>query len=399
MGDGVLAYFGWPQAHEDDAERAVRAALALLDGVGRLRTPAGEPLSTRVGIATGVVVVGDLLGEGAAREETVVGETPNLAARLQATAEPGQVVVADGTRRLLGAAFELEALDPRPLKGLGEAVPAFRVLAERPVRSRFEARQTSAVLPLLGREPELAFLLERWRLARAGQGQAVLLTGEPGIGKSRLAEALAAALAREPHLAIRYQCSPQHADSPLWPVTEQLRRAAGFARDDDDATRLGRLEALLRPGAGDATEVTALLAPLLGIEPAHRHPVLDLTPRQRRARTLAALVEHLVGLATGRPTFALFEDVHWIDPTSLELVEHLLERVAGSRVLLLLTSRLEGEPPLGDRPGLVRLALERLSREASSAIVREAAVASPCRPTLRKRSRAAPTGCRCSSRS
>ncbi len=379
LGDGVLAYFGWPQAHEDDAERAVRTGLAVVEAAGRLHAPGGKPLATRVGIATGLVVVGDLLGEGAAREETVVGETPNLAARLQAVAVPGCVLVAEGTRRLLGAAFELEALDPRPLKGLGEAVPAFRVLAKRPVRSRFEARQTSTVLPLVGREPELALLLERWRLARAGQGQAVLLSGEPGIGKSRLAEALVDALAGEPHATVRCQCSPQHADSPLWPVTEQLRLAAGFAPGDDDVARLGKLEALLRPGAGEAA---ALIGPLLGIESAGSHPVLDLTPRQRRARTLAALADHLAGLAAGQPTLVLFEDVHWIDPTSLELVEHLLERIADSGVLLLLTSRPDGQPPLGDSPRLVRLALERLSREASSAIVRAVGRGKPLPPDL-----------------
>jgi class 3 adenylate cyclase/predicted ATPase len=383
MGDGVLAYFGWPQAHEDDAERAARAALALLDCVGRLRTPAGEPLAARVGIATGLVVVGGLLGEGAAREETVVGETPNLAARLQAVAAPGWVVVAEGTRRLLGAAFELETLDPRPLKGLGEAVRASRVLAERPVRSRFEARQTGAVLPLVGREPELALLLERWRLAQAGQGQAVLISGEPGLGKSRLAEALADALAGEPHAVIRYRCSPQHAESSLWPVTEQLGLAAGFAPGDYDAARLGKLEALLRPGAGDAAEAAALLAPLLGMEPAGRHPVLDsLTPRQRRARTLAALADHLLGLAVGQPALILFEDVHWVDPTTLELVEQVLERIAGSRVLVLLTSRPEGQPRLGDSPRLMRLALERLGHEASSAIVRKVGRGKPLPPDL-----------------
>jgi class 3 adenylate cyclase/predicted ATPase len=382
MGDGVLAYFGWPQAHEDDAEHAVRAGLALLDAVAKLRTPGGETLAARVGIATGLVVVGDLLGEGASREETVVGETPNLAARLQTIAAPGTMVVAEGTRRLLGAAFALEALGPRSLKGLGEAVPAFRVRGERPVRSRFEARQTSAVLSLVGRKPELALLLERWRLARMGQGQAVLLTGEPGLGKSRLAEALAEALVGEPHAAIRCQCSPQHADSPLWPVTEQLGRTAGFAPGDDDAVRLGKLEALLRPGGGDAAEAAALIAPLLGIEPAGHHPILDLTPRQRRARTLAALVDHLASLAAGHPALVLFEDVHWIDPTSHELVEHLLERIAGLRILLLLTSRPEDQPPLGDSPRLTRLVLERLSREASSAIIREVGRGKPLPPDL-----------------
>jgi predicted ATPase/class 3 adenylate cyclase len=382
LGDGVLAYFGWPKAHEDDAERAVRAGLAIVDEVHRLRTRAGELLEVRIGIATGLVVVGDLLGEGAAREETVVGKTPNLAARLQQIAAPGSVVIAESTRRLLGSTFELEALNPGPLKGLGEVVPAFRVLAERHVRSRFEAHQKGVILPLVGRERELALLLEWWRLARAGQGQAVLLVGEPGIGKSRIAKALADALVDGPHATIRYQCSPYHADSPLWPVIEQLGFAAEFAPGDDDTARRRKLETLLRPWACDATEAVALLAPLLGIEPAGSHSILDLTPQQRRARMLAALVDHLANLGAEQPTPVLFEDVHWIDPTSLEFVEQVLERIAGSRILMLLTSRPDNQPPLEDRPHLARLTLERLGREASSDIIRAISHGKPLPPEL-----------------
>jgi class 3 adenylate cyclase len=382
MGDGILAYFGWPRAHEDDVERAVRSGLAIVDCVGQLQTPAGEPLSTRVGIATGLVVVGDLLGEGAAREEAVVGETPNLAARLQAMAAPGCVVVAEGTRRLLGKGFELQALTPRPLKGLGEAVPAFRVMAERLIGSRFEARQSSAVLPLVGRESELTLLLNLWRLARGGQGQAVLLVGEAGIGKSRIAKELSDAVANERHTTVRYQCSSYHTDSPLWPVIEQLTFAVGFTRDDDDAARIRKLKAMLQPVSGKAARSAVLFAQLFGIESAAPHRILDLTPQQRRARTLAALTDYLVGFAAGRPTLVIFEDVHWIDPTSLELVEQVLERIARSYVLVILTSRPNSPPQLSARSWLTRLTLDRLDRQASSAIVRELSHGKPLPPDL-----------------
>ena len=320
MGDGVLAYFGWPRAHEDDAERAVRAGLAIAEAVGRLATPAGEPLAARVGIATGLVVVGDLVGEGAAREEAVVGETPNLAARLQEAAEPGAVVVADGTRRLLGEVFELRELGPTRLKGFAHPVGGFQVLGERPAGSRFEARRSGRPLPMVGRDQELALVLERWRQAAAGEGQAVLLVGEAGIGKSRLVRAVLDAVAGEEHAALRYQCSPHHTGTALWPVAQQLGLAAGLEPADTEAARLDKLEALLRQGAEDVGEAAPLIAALLGIDAGARYPAPDLTPQQRRARTLAVLVEQLLGLARRRPVLMVLEDAHWIDPTTLELV-------------------------------------------------------------------------------
>jgi class 3 adenylate cyclase/predicted ATPase len=274
MGDGVLALFGYPQAHEDDAERAVRAGLEMTAAVGRLKTD-DAPLAARVGIATGQVVAGELFGDGAAQEQSVIGETPNLAARLQALAEPGTVIVAAGTRRLLGGLFELVDLGPTRLKGFAEPLAAFRVVGEGRAQGRFEALHEHRLTPLVGREHELGLLLDCWDLARGGDGQAVLLSGEPGIGKSRIAKALADALVGEQHSALCCQCSPYHADSPLWPVTEQLGFAAGFARNDDDPTRLRKLEALLRPRAGDGAETVVLLATLLGIEPAGRYPVVE----------------------------------------------------------------------------------------------------------------------------
>src|SRR4051812_26075679 len=308
MGDGVLAYFGWPRAHEDDAERAVRAGLAIAAAVARLADPAGGPLAARVGIATGLVVVGDLVGEGAAQEEAVVGETPNLAARLQEVAESGAVVMEDGTRRLLGEVFDLHPLGPVPLKGFAGPMAAFRVVGERPSDSRFEARRPGLPAPMVGRDQELALVLERWRQARDGEGQAVLLVGEAGIGKSRLVRAVLDAVAGEEHTALRYQCSPHHTGPALWPVIRQLTFAADLGPADDDAARLDKLEALLRQGVEDAGGAAPLVAALLGIDAGDRHPATDLTPQQRRHRTLAALAAQLLGLARRRPVLMVLED-------------------------------------------------------------------------------------------
>ena len=262
MGDGVLAYFGWPRTHEDEAERAVRAGLAVVAAVSKLPMVAGEPLSARVGIATGLVVVGDLVGEGAAQEQAVVGDTPNLAARLQGVAEPGMVVIAEATRRLLGDLFVLRALGAQTFKGLQEPTSAFVVLAERALETRFAARQADGMAPIVGRDHELALLIERWRQAKSGEGQMVLLTGEAGIGKSRITEALVETVAGEPHFLLRYQCSPYHADSALYPVIQQLTHAAGFAADDSADRRLDRLETLLARATDDIREAAPLMAAL-----------------------------------------------------------------------------------------------------------------------------------------
>ncbi len=245
MGDGVLAYFGFPRAHEEDAERAVRAGLDIAAAVANLETPAKECLQVRIGVATGIVVVGDLVGQGSAQEQAVVGETPNLAARLQGLADAGGLVIADSTRRLLGGAFEVKRLGPQTLKGFDAPVPAWTVLREAETVSRFEASRSQGMTPFIGREHEVALLLDRWRDASEGEGQVALISGEAGIGKSRILAALAERIAGEPHVRVRYQCSPHHVNDAFYPITSQLRRAAGFVGGEPAAARLDKLEAMI----------------------------------------------------------------------------------------------------------------------------------------------------------
>jgi class 3 adenylate cyclase/predicted ATPase len=366
LGDGVLAYFGWPRAHEDAAERAVRAGLAIQEAVGRLA--ASEPLSARIGIATGLVVVGDLIGEGASREESVVGEAPNLAARLQALAEAGSIVVAESTRRLLGGLFELEDLGGHALRGFEQPVQAWRVLGESSAEGRFEALHGQYLIPLIGREQELALLLERWALARQGEGQVVLLSGEPGIGKSRVVLALRERLRDEPRTSLRYFCSPYHTNSALFPVLAQLERAAGFVRDDPPAAKLEKLEALLARAVPHVGEASLLLAELLGI-PVEDRQMAELTPPQRRARTFAGLLAQLEGLAGQRPVVMLLEDAHWLDPTSIELFERIVDRIQRLPVLLLVTHRPEFDAPWRGYPHVTTLTLNRLAGAQAQAMV------------------------------
>jgi class 3 adenylate cyclase/tetratricopeptide (TPR) repeat protein len=367
MGDGVLAYFGYPRAHEDDAERAARAGLALAASVSGLSTPAGEPLAARVGIATGLVVVGDLIGEGAAKEQAVVGDTPNLAARLQGLAAPGQVVIADGTRRLLGDLFAVEDLGAQRLKGIAAPTSAFAVVRERALESRFAAR-SGGLTALVGREHELALLLERWRQASAGEGQVVLLSGEAGIGKSRVTRALIDAVAESAHVRISYQCSPYHTESALWPVTQQLSHAARLALDDAAEVKLDKLAALLARAEVELGDAPALLARLLGIDSGQRYALPELSPQQLRARTLNALLDQLVGLSRQSPVLLILEDAHWIDPTTLEMVGLALDRIGGERVMLLITARPTFEHAFGGHPIVTRLALNRLGAEETRAI-------------------------------
>jgi class 3 adenylate cyclase len=320
LGDGILAYLGWPQAHEDDAERAVRAGLAIVGAVPALAPLPDVQLQARVGIATGIAVVGDLIGEGASREEAVVGDVPNLAGRLQALAEPGSVVIGKVTRKLIGALFDLDDLGPTHLKGFAEPLAVWRVAGERRAEGRFEASHTTGLTPLVGREEEIALLLRRWQQAEEGEGQVVLLSGEPGIGKSRLVQELRGRLGDEPHLRLTYQCSPHHQTSPLYPVIEQLERAAGFERNDPAAERLDKLEALLARGTKKLDQAVPLIAALLGVPAGERHRLPELSPQRQKQLTLEALVDQLEGLAAKQPVLLAYEDVHWIDPTTQELL-------------------------------------------------------------------------------
>src|SRR6202171_4928203 len=290
MGDGVLIYFGYPEAHEDDAERAVRAGLELVAAVSDLKTHAA--LQTRVGIATGLVVVGDLIGSGASQEQAIVGETPNLAARLQGVAEPNSVVIAESTRKLVGSLFELEDLGAKDLKGIAGPVRAWAALRPASVESRFEAMHASGLTDLVGREEELDLLLRRWSKAKSGEGQVVLLSGEAGIGKSRLTAALLERLSGEAHTRLRYFCSPQHTDSAFYPIISQMERAAGLAHDDKPQARLNKLDTVLAQ-TSTSTADAALFAEMLSLANDGRYPALELAPDRRRPRTLEALTAEL----------------------------------------------------------------------------------------------------------
>jgi class 3 adenylate cyclase len=368
MGDGVPAYFGYPLAHEHDAEHAVQAGLALVEAAPQLTTAAGVPLQVRVGIATGLVVVGDLIGAGAAQEQAVVGETPNLAARLQALAEPDAVVIADGTRRLLGNLFELKDLGARDLKGIAGPAQAWAALRASSVGSRFDALHTTGLTALVGREEESELLLRRWSRAKTGEGQVVLLSGEAGIGKSRLTAALLERLAGEPHTRLRYFCSPQRVDSAFHPIIGQMERAAGLTYDDKPQAKLDKLGALLAQ-TSTSPQDAALFAEMLSLPNDGRYPALDLAPEQRRQRTLEALMSQLAGLARQQPVLMIFEDVHWVDPTSLEVLSRTVDRIKTLQALLIVTFRPEFNAPWVGQPHVTSLTLNRLGEREAATII------------------------------
>jgi class 3 adenylate cyclase len=360
-GDGAVVYFGWPRADEHDAEQAVRTGLALVDGVAAHAWPLGVELAVRVGIATGLVLV---------ESRDIAGDTPNLAARLQTEAEPNTVVIAPATFSLVRGLFEYRDLGMRHLKGFAEAMPVWQVVGEGKAAGRFEALRGKRHGALLGRDAELGLLLGRWQEARTGGGRVVLLTGEAGIGKSRLTRALIESVG-EPHRRLRYFCSPHHGDSPLYPVIAQVERSAGFERGDAAETRLEKLQAMLAY-LGTSPSDAALIADLLSIDGSEaRWPRPDLAPPQRKQRTLDALRRTIEAQAGLLPILAVFEDVHWIDPSSLELLDRTIAALQRLPVLLVVTTRPGFEAPWAHRPYASELALTRLGRSASAELVRQ----------------------------
>jgi predicted ATPase/DNA-binding winged helix-turn-helix (wHTH) protein len=367
--DGAVAYFGYPHAHEEDAERAVRAGLAVGRAVGALRV-AGlvKPLAARIGIATGLVVV-DRGGNGSAAEPAAVGETPLLAARLASLASPGAVVISGGTRHLLGGLFDYRELDAAQLQGSPEQAGACQVLSESGVASRFEALRSRRTR-LIGRDEEIDLLRRRWKQVKdSGQGRMVLVTGEPGIGKSRLAATLEDVVRGERHACLRYFCSPHHTQSAFYPIITQLERAARIEREDGADTRLDKLEALLGPSSESLAEDMPLFAALLAIPTGGRYPVPSATPQRLKERTLNALLAQLRVLAVRQPVLMVFEDLHWIDPTSLELLSLVIERMQGQRLLLLATARPEFTPPWPSHRHISTMPLPRLDRSEAAAVV------------------------------
>ena len=338
----------------------------MVAAVSGLNTQA--PLQTRVGIATGLVVVGDLIGSGASQEQAIVGETPNLAARLQGVAEPNSVVIAESTRKLVGSLFELRDLGGQDLKGITGSMRAWAAVRPALVESRFDALHAGALTELIGREEELELLLRRWSKAKSGEGQVVLLSGEPGIGKSRLTAALMERLAAEPHTRLRYFCSPQHTDSALYPIISQMERAAGFTHDDNTQAKLDKLAALLARSFTPRQDA-ALLADMLSLPNDGRYPTLELVPQQRRQKTLQALTAQMHALSRSHPVLMIFEDVHWIDPTSLEVVGQTVERLKALPVLLIVTYRPEFDPPWIGRPYVTALNLNRLGEREIAAMI------------------------------
>jgi class 3 adenylate cyclase len=368
-GDGASVYFGYPRAHEDDAERATRASITLIESVARLRRERGVALEVRIGISTGLVVVGELIGEGEARERGVVGDTPNLASRLQNLAEPGTVVVSESTRRLLGRTFELKGLGPLELKGFKAPVLAWSVIREIENVMRFEASRSEAMTPFVGREQEIALLVNRWRLAAKGEGQVVLLSGEAGIGKSRILAALRERIGDEQRLTFRYQCSPHHVNDAFYPVIGQIWGGAVFVGGEPAAARLDKLEAMIVRAGCESSEIVPYLASLLAIPTEGRYPALEMAPSEVKERTIAAMIALVVGFAKTTPLLMLIEDAHWIDPTSLDLLGRIVEKVQHLAVLYVVTARPEFTAPWVSHPHISTLALNRFERSQAVTMI------------------------------
>src|SRR5919106_4923212 len=373
IGDGILVYFGFPRAHEDDPRRAVQAGLEIIDAVQALNAETARPgvdIAVRVGINTGLVVAGDI-GIGEFRDEmAVVGETPNVAARLQELAEPGTVLVGESTHRLVEGLFVFDELGPRTIKGIDDPIAVYRAREASGARSRFEATAIRGLTPLVGRDEELGLLLSRWNSAKEGAGQVVLLTGEPGIGKSRLIQAFRELVRADGVAVLRYFCSPFYVHSARHPIVDQLERAAQLKKSDPPEIKLDKLEALLSQGTSEVARAASLLAPLLSIPTGERYPPLELTPERKKTLALEALLEQLAGLAS-QPVLIILEDAHWIDPTSAELFHLMIERIQRRSVLALIAYRTGFAPPWTGFPHVTSLSLAHLSHRQTAALVEQ----------------------------
>ncbi len=373
MGDGVLAYFGFPQAHEDDAERAVHAGLAVVESIVDLDIPLGVgqeiELGVRVGIATGPVVVGDIIGEAASQESAVVGDTPNLATRLQSLASANEVVISPGTYELAMWRFEFENLGKHNLKGFAEPIQSWRAVSPISAESRFEASHQSNLTPLVGRKHEIGMLLERWEQAKEGDGQVVLLCGEAGIGKSRITETLRERITADDPVSLRYQCSPYHTNSALYPIIEQLERAAQIDTGDSPEVKLKKLDSLLSSGTPDVEALAPLIAHLLSIPAANRYAPPQMTPERIKEQTLEILVAQMEDLSHNQPLLLIFEDAHWADPTSLEWLELVIDRAQSISIVVVITFRPEFQPPWSGYTHITSLTLNRFSSSLATTMV------------------------------
>jgi class 3 adenylate cyclase/tetratricopeptide (TPR) repeat protein len=368
LGDGVLCYFGWPQALEASAERAVEAGLEVIGSIGQ-KQALGQLLSCRVGIATGLVVVGELVGPSESTDRTAIGETPNLAARLQAFAKANQIVISESTRALLGNAFIFEHLGEQSFKGIEGAQPIYAVVRSNPEHNRFAGRDGRQIGAMIGRGNELALLLDRWSLANGREGQTVTLVGEAGIGKSRICRALLDEIGKAPHRRITYQCSPYHRDTALWPVISQLKAATGIKADDSPDRRLDKLERLLGDAASPEPSAIGLIADLIGLDGSARYGELNLSPSARRAATFAALLNYLLALSERDPLLLFVEDAHWADPTTAELIGAIVDHQEHHRIMLLITVRPENTLALPSHSYVSSVTLNRLGRKGVEEIV------------------------------
>lgn len=370
LGDGILVYFGYPQAQEDAAERAVRTGLEIIAAVDGLSTPTTVKIQVRIGVATGLAVVGDLIGQGSSEQAAVIGQTPNLAARIQALAEPGCMAIAESTRKLVGNLFEYRELGPQRLKGIDEAVRVALVLGERRHAARFESIRSTRH-DCIGRSRELDFLESKWRRARSGDGQVVLAWGEAGIGKSRLLRLLNEKLEGESLIRIHAQCSPQHGATPLYPVIHANQRVMGFKSEDSTEARLDKIERFL--ALGDRVECAPLLAALMSVPYTDRYPAVALSAEEQKDQTLQMCVDFVLNLAARQPVLYQVEDAHWMDPTTEEMLVRLAERIADCRVFLLVTGRPECRPSWLGQPHVSLLDLGRLGEAEIRLMVRDIA--------------------------